>query len=161
MKTCSACASPLPLAARFCPNCGADGVTHSGVETLAFAPEPPRATGAGGWGPPGREGLAPGQLLASRYRILGLLGRGGMGEVYRAEDLKLGQPVALKFLPAGVESDQEALERFHREVRNARRVSHPHVCRVHDIAEVEGRHFISMEFVDGEDLETLLRRIGR
>ncbi|MBK8725969.1 MAG: protein kinase [Holophagaceae bacterium] len=161
MKTCSACASPLPPAARFCPTCGADAEAQSGAATLPFAPEPAKAPGAGGCGPSGWEGLAPGQLLAGRYRILGLLGRGGMGEVYRAEDLKLGQPVALKFLPAGVESDPEVMERFHREVRNARRVSHPHVCRVHDIDEVEGRHFISMEFVDGEDLETLLRRIGR
>ncbi len=161
MKTCSACASPLPPAARFCPTCGADAEAQSGAATLPFAPEPAKAPGAGGYGSPGREGLAPGQLLAGRYRILGLLGRGGMGEVYRAEDLKLGQPVALKFLPAGVESDPEVMERFHREVRNARRVSHPHVCRVHDIDEVEGRHFISMEFVDGEDLEALLRRIGR
>jgi serine/threonine-protein kinase len=84
-----------------------------------------------------------------------------MGEVYRADDLKLGQPVALKFLPREVETDPRMLERFHAEVRNARQISHPHVCRVHDIDDVDGRHFITMEYVDGEDLATLLRRIGR
>ncbi len=105
--------------------------------------------------------FAPGQVLAERYRIIGLLGRGGMGEVYRADDLKLGQPVALKFLPKHLSADPALLERFHAEVRNARQVSHPHVCRVYDIGEVDGHHFLSMEYVDGEDLATLLRRIGR
>ena len=93
--------------------------------------------------------------------MVGLLGRGGMGEVYRADDLKLGTPVAVKFLPSHVEGDASALSRFHDEVRVARQVSHPFVCRVFDIGEVDGRHFLSMEFVDGEDLATLLRRIGR
>ncbi|MEE9603645.1 MAG: serine/threonine-protein kinase, partial [Thermoguttaceae bacterium] len=103
----------------------------------------------------------PGTVLAKRYRIIGLLGRGGMGEVYRADDLKLGQPVALKFLPRGLEKDEGRLQRFLNEVRMALKVSHPNVCRVHDIGEFEGQHFISMEYVDGEDLASLLRRIGR
>jgi len=103
----------------------------------------------------------PGTVLAKRYRIIGLLGRGGMGEVYRADDLKLGQPVALKFLPRGLEKDEGRLQRFLNEVRMALRVSHPNVCRVHDIGEFEGQHYISMEYVDGEDLSSLLRRIGR
>ncbi len=100
-------------------------------------------------------------MLAERYRVIGLLGRGGMGEVYRADDLKLGQPVALKFLPRGLASDPARLERFYAEVRIARQVSHPNVCRVYDVGEIEGQHFLSMEFVDGEDLASLLRRIGR
>jgi serine/threonine protein kinase len=105
--------------------------------------------------------FAPGEMLAERYRILGRLGRGGMGEVYRADDLTLGQPVALKFLPEASAQDSTFIERFRAEVRNARGVSHPNVCRVYDIGEVGGLHFISMEYVDGEDLATLLRRIGR
>jgi serine/threonine-protein kinase len=100
-------------------------------------------------------------MIAGRYRIVGLLGRGGMGEVYRADDLKLGQPVALKFLPVQLERDESRLARFLNEVRIARQVAHPNVCRVYDIGEVEGQHFLSMEFVDGEDLASLLRRIGR
>jgi serine/threonine-protein kinase len=103
----------------------------------------------------------PGTVLAKRYRIVGLLGVGGMGEVYRADDLKLGQPVALKFLPQAVERNQARLERFLNEVRTALKVSHPNVCRVHDIGEIEGQHYLSMEYVDGEDLASLLRRIGR
>ncbi|HKP35663.1 MAG TPA: serine/threonine-protein kinase [Pyrinomonadaceae bacterium] len=105
--------------------------------------------------------FVPGTILADRYRIVGLLGKGGMGEVYRADDLKLGQPVALKFLPDHLLTDGAALARFHREVRVARQVSHKNVCRVYDIGEVEGRHFLSMEFIKGEELSSLMRRIGR
>ncbi len=83
-----------------------------------------------------------------------------MGEVYRADDLKLGQPVALKFLPKHLASDRERLERFYAEVRTARQVSHPNVCRVYDVGEVDRQHFLSMEYVDGEDLASLLKRIG-
>ncbi len=103
----------------------------------------------------------PGTLLGGRYRIIALLGRGGMGEVYRATDLTLGQSVALKFLPEEAARNQRLLERFHGEVRVARLVSHPNVCRVYDIGEIEGMPFISMEYVDGEDLASLLTRIGR
>jgi serine/threonine protein kinase len=103
----------------------------------------------------------PGTVLAGRYRMIGLLGRGGMGEVYRADDLKLGQPVALKFLPGDVERDPERLERFLTEVRLSLRVTHPNVCRVFDIGQIDQRSFLSMEYVDGEDLASLLRRIGR
>ncbi len=84
-----------------------------------------------------------------------------MGEVYRADDLRLEQPVALKFIPPGLEADRERLERFYNEVRTARQVTHPAVCRVYDIGDVEGQHFLSMEFVDGENLASLQRRIGR
>jgi serine/threonine-protein kinase len=100
-------------------------------------------------------------LLDGRYRIVGLLGTGGMGEVYRADDLRLGQPVALKFLPDGLREDPIRLAQFHNEVRTARQVSHPNVCRVHDIGEVDGLLYISMEYVDGENLASSLRRIGR
>ena len=103
----------------------------------------------------------PGTVLGGRYRIVGRLGRGGMGEVYRADDLKLGQPVALKFLPPDVDRDPARLTQLHNEVRMARQVSHPNVCRVYDIGEVDGHTFLSMEYVDGEDLASLLRRIGR
>jgi serine/threonine-protein kinase len=103
----------------------------------------------------------PGTFLAGRYRIVGLLGYGGMGEVYRADDLKLGQPVALKFLPIDLTRRPDWLARFHQEVRLAPQVSHPNVCRVHDIGEADGQHFPSMEYIDGENLASLLRRIGR
>jgi len=102
-----------------------------------------------------------GTLLADRYRIVRLLGRGGMGVVYHADDLRLGHPVALKFLPAALASDPRRLEQFHNEVSLARQVSHPNVCRVYDIGDVEGRLFLSMEYIEGEDLASMLQRRGR
>jgi hypothetical protein len=105
--------------------------------------------------------FAAGQILAERYRIVALAGRGGMGEVYRAEDLRLSQLVAIKFLPQELSQDVSALARFHSEVRIARQVSHPNVCRVFDIGDVDGIPFLSMEYVDGEDLASVVRRIGR
>jgi serine/threonine-protein kinase len=100
-------------------------------------------------------------VLANRYRIAGLLGKGGMGEVYRAYDLTLEQPVALKFLPEASAANPAAMARLRNEVRIARQVSQPNVCRVYDIGQVQGQFYISMEYVDGEDLSSLLRRIGR
>jgi len=105
--------------------------------------------------------FVPGALVGSRYRVVALLGKGGMGEVYRADDLLLGQPVALKFLPKRVGGNAQALARLLGEVRIARQISHPNVCRVYDVGEVDGEHFISMEYVQGEDLRSLLHRIGR
>jgi serine/threonine-protein kinase len=84
-----------------------------------------------------------------------------MGEVYRAEDLRLSQVLAIKFLPQALSNDEAALARFHSEVRVARQVSHPNVCRVFDIGDVDGVPFLTMEYVDGEDLSSLIRRIGR
>ena len=105
--------------------------------------------------------FAPGAIVAGRYRLVALLGRGGMGEVYRAEDLTLDQPVALKFLPEGAASDPSSLAQFHNELRTARQVSHKNVCRLYDLGEADGRRFLTMEYVDGEDLASLIRRIGR
>jgi serine/threonine-protein kinase len=105
--------------------------------------------------------LTPGMLLSNRYRIVAPLGRGGMGDVYRADDLALGVSVALKFLPDRVAADPDRLARFRGEVAAARQVAHPHVCRVYDIGESDGRAFLSMEFIPGDDLEAVLRRAGR
>jgi serine/threonine-protein kinase len=105
--------------------------------------------------------FVPGALIGSRYRIVALLGKGGMGEVYRADDLLLAQPVALKFLPQRIGGNANALARLLGEVRIARQISHPNVCRVYDVGDVNGEHFISMEYVQGEDLRSLLHRIGR
>lgn len=107
------------------------------------------------------ERFPAGATLVGRYRIVAALGKGGMGEVYRADDLTLGQPVALKFLPPHLSKDPDRLARFRKEVASARRVSHPNVCRVYDIVEHDGQSFLAMEFVDGEDLASVLRRMGR
>src|ERR1017187_239436 len=154
---CPKCAREVQNGWRVCPACAAPLLAGNGVRETetAFSQAPSSSSGI-------EEGrFTAGTILAGRYRVLGLVGRGGMGEVYRAIDLKLNQPVALKFLPESTAHNPRLLERFHGEVRIARQVSHPNVCRVYDIAEVDGSACISMEYVDGEDLGCLLRRIGR
>jgi serine/threonine-protein kinase len=161
---CPSCSSDYPEGQRFCGNCGTAVDKTSAPTATSFKGEPPPTSDPS----LDQARFIPGTILANRYRIVGLLGRGGMGEVYRADDLKLGQPVALKFLPKVVERDEDRLRRFLNEVRVALKVSHPNVCRVHDVGEVgpstgsgQGQHYLSMEYVDGEDLASLLRRIGR
>ena len=111
--------------------------------------------------PDPQERFPPGTLVASRYRIISRLGKGGMGEVFRADDLILRQQVALKFLPESARNNVNLLTRFYDEVRIARQISHKNVCRVYDIGELDGQPYLSMEYIDGEDLGSLLRRIGR
>jgi hypothetical protein len=178
-KFCSSCGQPVDL--NTAPTMMGN---ESGVEGETFAPptppvprktpsgprtpsnRPPRSPSApSGYtsssDPIGGGRFVPGQIVAERYRVVALAGRGGMGEVYRAEDLKLSQIVAIKFLPESLSKDASALTRFHSEVRIARQVSHPNVCRVFDIGDTEGVTFLTMEYVDGEDLASLVRRIGR
>ncbi len=107
---------------------------------------------------PERARLAPGEVLAERYRLVARIGRGGMGDVWRADDLVLQTPVALKLLHA---TSGHSRTRLMNEVRLARQITHPAVCRVFDVGESDGRVFFSMELVEGEDLATLLRRAGR
>ncbi len=152
---CPACGRNVPESSRYCAECGARVDASQPTRTMAGQPRLVSSGAIDG------ARFVPGTILAGRYRIVGMLGRGGMGEVYRAEDLKLGQPVALKFLPGEVSDHADRLARFHQEVRLARQVTHPNVCRVYDIGETDGQHFISMEYIDGEDLASLLRRIGR
>jgi hypothetical protein len=164
---CPSCSVEVTAESRFCSSCGQSLTPLSQVPT--GTENPAGQAGAVAVKGVGRlissdsvpmGGFAPGVILVGRYRIIGLLGRGGMGEVYRADDLKLGQPVALKFLPPALADDPVRRERFIAEVRITRGLAHPNICRVYDIAELDGRYFLSMEFIDGEDLASLIKRIG-
>jgi serine/threonine-protein kinase len=187
MAFCSFCGTELTPNVNFCATCGKP-VTSSKPQTSldematidyeatatysSPPPSPPRPASSSSSKSSSKSSAVaeyllsegrflPGRLIAGRYRIIALLGKGGMGEVYRADDLTLGQAVAMKFLPDEALSNEGLLERFRNEVRIARRVSHPNVCRVYDVGEVDGQTFFTMEYVDGEDLASLLRRIGR
>jgi hypothetical protein len=186
---CTSCGKQIADRARFCASCGTPVGTPAGAdaatlvggdasgdgETIAPpasrrpsppAPSPrtPRSSSSNpltSSDPIGGGRFVPGQILAGRYRIVALAGRGGMGEVYRAEDLTLSQVVAIKFLPEALSQDASALARFHSEVRIARQIAHPNVCRVFDIGDADGTPFLTMEYVDGEDLASAVRRFGK
>ena len=151
MDLCPNCAAELQDGARACPACGY--AASSSAPTLRTPADPVVAADP-------REPLQLGAVLGGRFRLVALLGRGAMGEVYRADDLKIGQVVALKFLPPAVANDAVARQRFYSEVRVGRQVSHANVCRLHDLAEIDGRHCLSMEFIEGEDLASRLERLG-
>lgn len=165
--TCTACGCQMPKDIASCPACGfvipreklADTDHHAATVDL---PSQSDNSGLGRFSQFSTvvSRFVPGSKIGDRYRIVSLLGKGGMGEVYRADDLRLGQTIALKFLPEGTET-KNLLTRFHQEVRLAREVSHPNVCRVFDIGDANGRPFICMEYIDGENLASLLNRIGR
>lgn len=163
MVRCPSCTVENIAASKYCSVCGA-ALRPEDAATIAQTI---------GNSSPGRSSLSstansslhgrflPGTMIADRYRVVSLVGKGGMGEVYRADDLKLGQTVALKFLPKDFADNPQRQEYFLSEVRLTRQISHPNVCRVYDVAEADHQQFLSMEYIDGEDLRTLLRRIGK
>jgi serine/threonine-protein kinase len=157
-RRCPVCAGPLPEQDSACPACGFEGsapLTATARTQVRREPGPDAALA------PGEGRYGPGDILAKRYRIVERVGEGGMGEVYHADDLVLDQPVALKLLPERLSRDPERLKGLKREVRITRQISHPNVCRVYDITETDAISFLSMEYIRGEDLRSLLQRIGR
>ena len=145
--SCRRCDSPNPDSARFCGTCG---------EPLPLASRPGRGaskessslagTHTSGHGlSQASRGEEVGRLFGSRYRLLHRLGKGGMGEVWKARDLELDHFVALKTIRPELLEDPELVDRFKHEITLARKVTHKNVCRIHDLGEVEGTRFISME----------------
>jgi len=140
--------------------CGGDDALLAEVESLLSAHDAVERDDSDDLAAPSAavEPFAPGDVFAGRYRMVARLGQGGMGDVWRADDLVLGQPVALKLLHAAGPAGRALLLN---EVRLARSVTHPSVCRVFDVGEERGQVFLSMELVEGEDLSALLHHTGR
>lgn len=156
-----------PSAGAICPNAPARGdlsVDPRNAETASQRETVPTGecqSARAGTSNPCPSAFSAGDGIAERYRIVNLLGKGGMGSVYRADDLILNQPVALKFLDPRFVDRRDWIERFRNEVRLARRVTHHNVCRVFDIGDCGGSVFLTMEYIDGEDVAGLIRRVGR
>ena len=148
--SCPLCHFDNPADTFFCGKCGTklglEG-TPSFSKTMTMMAQAPL--------------LERGKLFASRYEVIEELGRGGMGSVYRVEDKKVSEEIALKLINPEIAQDRKIIDRFSHELKVARQISHRNVCRMYDFGEAEGSHFITMEYVQGEDLRSLLKRIGR
>ena len=128
------------------------------TQQISAVPTAVRAAAAGNSGTM----LSPGALFAGRYEVKEVLGMGGMGVVYRAFDRELQEPVAIKTLRAeAMSADTVALERFKQEIRLARKISHRNVVRTYDLGEVKGTYYLTMEFVEGKSLKSLIEGRGR
>ncbi len=147
---CPKCKFDNPEGTRFCGNCAAplhaaEDVEPSFTRTLETAVDE----------------LRRGALFAERYEIIEKLGTGGMGAVYRVEDTKIGQDIALKLIKPEIASDKKTIERFRNELKTTRMISHRNVCRMFDLGETASTFYITMEYVSGEDLKSFIRRSGR
>ncbi len=142
---CSKCLIENPDTLKFCGECGTRLPSSGDIavtETIEAA----------------KEELTRGSTLGDRYEIIEELGKGGMGRVYRVEDTKLKQEVALKLIKPEISSDKKTIERFRNELKIARNIRHKNVCGMFDLGEAEGARFITMEYVSGEDLKSFIRR---
>jgi tetratricopeptide (TPR) repeat protein len=147
---CPKCHLDNPDSQKFCGECGTSLTAVGDAQpTFTQTMETPS------------EKLTRGLLFAGRYEIIEELGRGGMGRVYRVEDTKVNEEIALKLIKPEISVDRNTIERFRNELKIARRIAHRHVCRMFDLGEDGGTHYITMEYVPGEDLKNLLRRVGR
>ena len=161
---CPVCAAENPDAASQCGACHTPLPISSSLETLNEAPTP--ADWSVDIAPQGSvaktdEPLKQGLVLAGRYEILQLLGRGGMGAVYKARDKELDRVVALKLIRSEFARNPEILRRFKQELILARQVTHKNVIRIFDLGQADGIKFITMEFVEGQDLRSLLLEKGK
>jgi serine/threonine-protein kinase len=149
-KTCPKCQTVNPDDSKFCKECAtplgpSEAAELSVTKTLETPPDV----------------LSRGTLFAGRYEVIEAIGAGGMGRVYRVEDKKVGQEIALKLIRPEIASNERSVERFRQELKTARMISHRNVCRMFDLGEDMGTYFITMEYVPGEDLRSFLRRSKR
>jgi len=146
---CSKCHFENPNDTFYCGKCGTQLLPAEKISAPTETLEIPE------------EGLTRGTTFANRYAIIEELGKGGMGSVYRVEDKKTKEELALKLIKPEIAADKKTIERFSNELKMAHKISHKNVCRMYHLDEDKGTHFITMEYVSGEDLKSLIRRIGQ
>ena len=147
---CHKCNFENPDNARLCGNCTtsltpSEEISVPHTETLQIS----------------RKELTSGSTFAGRYQVIEELGSGGMGKVYKVLDKEMKEKVALKLLNPEIAADKKTIERFCNELKFARKIFHRNVCRMYDLGKEEGTHYITMEYVPGEDLRSTIRRIGQ
>jgi serine/threonine protein kinase/lipopolysaccharide biosynthesis regulator YciM len=146
---CPKCDSENTDTARFCSNCATSLQPSEDIPVQTKTIEAPK------------EELTTGSTFAGRYQIVEELGRGGMGRVYKAQDTEIKEKIALKLIKPEISSDKKTIERFQNELKLARKISHRNVCRMHHLEKSEGNYFITMEYVDGENLKGMIRMMGQ
>jgi serine/threonine-protein kinase len=145
---CPKCKAENPDESKFCNECGTQiNSVETPDESFTRTLETPV------------EDLPRGTLFAGRYEIIEELGTGGMGKIYRVEDMKAKEEIALKLIKSEIAANKKTIERFRNELKSARKIRHKNVCQMFDLGEYEGIHFITMEYVTGEDLKSLIRRV--
>jgi len=145
---CPKCHSDNTDTARFCSNCATPLPSSKEIPVTETLETP-------------TEELTTGATFAGRYQIIEELGKGGMGKVYKVHDTEIKENVALKLLKPEIAADEKTIERFKNELKYARRIGHRNVCRMYDLNKEEGTHYITMEYVPGEDLKRLIRKVGQ
>ena len=145
---CPKCNTSNPETARFCLNCATPLPSSEDIEVTATIETP-------------KEELTTGSTFAGRYQIIEELGKGGMGKVYKVHDTKIKEKIALKLIKPEIAKDKKTIERFSNELRLARKIRHKNICQMFDLGEDRGTHFITMEFVPGQDLKGLIRQSGQ
>ncbi len=145
---CPKCQHDNPHDTLFCGKCGTKLPSPEGFEGTKTLESP-------------TEELTRGSVFAGRYEIIEELGKGGMGRVYRVEDKKVHEEVALKLIKPEIAKDKKTIERFRNELKIARKIRHKNVCAMYDLGEEKGRHYITMDYIPGQDLKGLIRQTGR
>ena len=145
---CPKCKSANPGSASFCADCGTQLPSPKGIEVTETVEIP-------------KEELTTGSTFAGRYQIIEELGKGGMGKVYKVHDTKIKEKIAMKLVKPEIAKDKKTIERFSNELRLTRKIRHKNICQMFDLGEERGTHFITMEFVPGQDLKGLIRQTGQ
>ncbi len=145
---CPKCHFDNPSDSKFCKECGTQIIPSKDIPVTETLETP-------------KEELTTGSTYAGRYQIIEELGKGGMGKVYKANDTKINEKIALKLIRPEVAADKKTIERFSNELKFARKIRHNNVCQMYDLNEEKGSHYITMEYVRGEDLKRLIRKMGQ